>query len=210
VRRRLGRALPAALAIALLAGAVVAQVGGGFDLSWNTVDGGGATFSTGGGFAVGGTAGQPDAGQHTGGPFGLVGGFWGVGQRAVAAATPTPTPTAVGTLAPTATPTPPAAVEENEDKPRKLTEEQRRQKERSNAGSEEDERVEGNVIAVHCDRTPPEIVIVNRDGEVTLRLVRGAASLCQSARPGMYLTSDNAEKHHEQLYDVFDFSAKGG
>jgi len=46
------------------------------DLSWHTIDGGGATFSSGGGFRIGATIGQPDAGVLTGGEFELVGGFW--------------------------------------------------------------------------------------------------------------------------------------
>jgi hypothetical protein len=62
-----------ALAIALAAPAALAQ---SFDLSWYTIDGGGAMFSTGGVFELGGTIGQPDAGVMTGGPFELVGGFW--------------------------------------------------------------------------------------------------------------------------------------
>jgi len=61
----------------LLSVPALAQSGGGYDLSWNTVDGGGATFSTGGGYALGGTVGQPDAGTLTGGGYTLVGGFWG-------------------------------------------------------------------------------------------------------------------------------------
>ena len=48
-------------------------------MSWWTVDGGGATFSTGGDFSLGGTIGQHDAGAMTGGSFELVGGFWPVG-----------------------------------------------------------------------------------------------------------------------------------
>ena len=48
----------------------------GYDLSWWTADGGGGTWSSGGGLALGGTAGQPDAGDHTGGPYSLQGGFW--------------------------------------------------------------------------------------------------------------------------------------
>lgn len=52
------------------------------DLNWHTIDGGGATFSTGGTFQVGGTIGQPDASSFTtpmsGGTFSLVGGFWPV------------------------------------------------------------------------------------------------------------------------------------
>jgi hypothetical protein len=44
----------------LLASVVFAQSGGGYDLSWSTVDGGGATSSAGGPYVLGGTAGQPD------------------------------------------------------------------------------------------------------------------------------------------------------
>jgi hypothetical protein len=45
-------------------------------LPWWTVDGGGATFSTGGGYTLGGTIGQPDAGVLTGDGYILGGGFW--------------------------------------------------------------------------------------------------------------------------------------
>jgi hypothetical protein len=56
-----------------LAPAALAQ----YDLNWYTFDGGGATFSTGGTFELGGTIGQPDAGGPlSGGTFDLVGGFW--------------------------------------------------------------------------------------------------------------------------------------
>jgi hypothetical protein len=66
------------VALLLLAGvAVHAQVGGDHDLTWSTVDGGGATFSTGSGYSLGGTTGQPDAGAMTGGVYTLAGGFWG-------------------------------------------------------------------------------------------------------------------------------------
>ncbi len=61
---------------ALFCGAVQAQSGGGYDLTWNTVDGGGATFSSGGVYSLGGTAGQPDAGNHAGGVYSQSGGFW--------------------------------------------------------------------------------------------------------------------------------------
>jgi hypothetical protein len=49
----------------------------GYDLSWYTIDGGGATFSVGGSYSLGGTIGQPDAGSMGGGSYQLVGGFWG-------------------------------------------------------------------------------------------------------------------------------------
>jgi len=57
----------------------LAQSGGGYDLTWNTVDSGGATFSTGGNYSLGGTIGQPDAGVLSGGDYTLAGGFWGGG-----------------------------------------------------------------------------------------------------------------------------------
>ena len=70
------------LAVALLvmlvgvASAVYAQTGGGYDLTWSTIDGGGAMFSTGGGYSLGGTIGQPDMGALSGGGYALNGGFW--------------------------------------------------------------------------------------------------------------------------------------
>ena len=66
----------------LLVSPVLAQSGGNYDLSWSTVDGGGGTFSTGGVYSLGGTAGQPDAGLATGGVYTLGGGFWGGGTVA--------------------------------------------------------------------------------------------------------------------------------
>jgi hypothetical protein len=70
-----------ALVLLLLAGVALvwAQAGGGYDLTWNTVDGGGGTFSSGGGYTLGGTAGQPDAGVLSGGGYTLGGGFWAGG-----------------------------------------------------------------------------------------------------------------------------------
>ena len=54
-----------------------AQSGGGYDLTWWTIDSGGVTFATGGSFDLGGTVGQPDASNAlTGGAFSLTGGFW--------------------------------------------------------------------------------------------------------------------------------------
>ncbi len=69
------------LAVALLLGAatgaaVHAQSGGGYDLTWWTVDGGGEAVE-GGGMTLRGTAGQPEAGPAlSGGGYTLVGGFW--------------------------------------------------------------------------------------------------------------------------------------
>ena len=57
---------------------VLAQSGGGYDLTWNTTDSGGGA-SSGGAYSLGGTVGQPDAGAMTGGVYSLVGGFWSGG-----------------------------------------------------------------------------------------------------------------------------------
>ena len=54
-----------------------------YTLSWWTVDGGGGTFSTGGGYSLGGTAGQPDAGVLSGDGYTLGGGFWRGGALAL-------------------------------------------------------------------------------------------------------------------------------
>ena len=78
MNRRKTFALCAALLCALLvAGGVSAMSRASYDLSWWTVDGGGATFSEGGGYELSGTIGQPDAGPVLeGGNYRLVGGFW--------------------------------------------------------------------------------------------------------------------------------------
>jgi hypothetical protein len=69
--------LLAAVGAALMAAPALAQTGGGYDLTWSTVDCGGQTNPSGGGtFAVAGTAGQPDAGTMSGGGFVIIGGFW--------------------------------------------------------------------------------------------------------------------------------------
>jgi len=60
------------------------QSGGGFDLTWSTIDGGGAMNSAGGALSLSGTIGQPDASSlstpMTGGTFELTGGFWPITQ----------------------------------------------------------------------------------------------------------------------------------
>ena len=71
------RLLLLAALFSLLASVARAQSGGGYDLSWSTIDGGGTTWSEGGGYSLGGTVGQPDAGVLSGGNYTLAGGFWG-------------------------------------------------------------------------------------------------------------------------------------
>jgi hypothetical protein len=90
--------LLAAIGILLFYSLILAN--GGYSLSWYTVDGGGATFLTGGSYSLGSTAGQPDAAASSGGSYSLNGGFW-----AGAAITATPSPTNTPTRTPTATAT---------------------------------------------------------------------------------------------------------
>ena len=78
-QRKASTRLLAACLVFLAAVPVLAQSGGGYDLSWSTVDGGGGTLSAGGTYSLGGTAGQPDAGLMTGATYTLAGGFWGGG-----------------------------------------------------------------------------------------------------------------------------------
>lgn len=59
---------------------VLAQSGGGYDLSWNSIDCGGETFITGGGYTLGCTSGQADAGPLSGSGYELYAGFWTAAQ----------------------------------------------------------------------------------------------------------------------------------
>lgn len=61
--------------IILLVISVASIADGQYELSWSTIDGGGGT-SSGGGYTLIGTIGQPDAGVVAGGDFALMGGFW--------------------------------------------------------------------------------------------------------------------------------------
>ena len=59
----------------LIAVPILAQTGGGYDLTWSSIDGGGGTSSS-GGYTMSGTTGQFDAGRTSGGDYTLVSGFW--------------------------------------------------------------------------------------------------------------------------------------
>ena len=48
----------------------------GYEISWYTIDGGGAQNLIGGSYTLSGTIGQPDAGSQSGGSYTLNGGFW--------------------------------------------------------------------------------------------------------------------------------------
>jgi len=54
--------------------------GGNFEITWSTIDGGGGK-SSGDGYMVIGTIGQPDAGEMSGGDYRVHGGFWPRGPQ---------------------------------------------------------------------------------------------------------------------------------
>ena len=64
------------LVLVLLLSVPVVQAQEGYTLDWWTVDGGGTTVLSVTGYALGGTIGQPDTGQLSGGGYTLDGGFW--------------------------------------------------------------------------------------------------------------------------------------
>ena len=81
------------VALTILMGASLARADGGFEITWYTVDGGGATFSAGDGYTLGGTIGQPDAGgPQTADGYTLQGGFWGAALEGEAASPAEPVP----------------------------------------------------------------------------------------------------------------------
>jgi hypothetical protein len=58
---------------------LAAQTGGGYDLTWNVMGGGGDKgHDDGGVYSLRGTIGQPAVGVLTGGSYSLTGGFWAV------------------------------------------------------------------------------------------------------------------------------------
>jgi len=68
--------IAAGMWLLLLYGSSAAQTGGNYDLSWNRIASGGTVTAVGGIYAMGGTAGQSEAGVHSGGLYVLEAGFW--------------------------------------------------------------------------------------------------------------------------------------
>lgn len=72
----------AVLVVLALVAPALAQTGGGYDLTWSTIDGGGGEL-TGGEYTLAGTVGQPEPGALTGGPYIAEGGFWAMFSETV-------------------------------------------------------------------------------------------------------------------------------
>ena len=76
--RRIAVAIAFAIIALSLASSALAQTGGNYDLTWSTVDGGGAA-TVGGPYELAGTVGQFDAASTlSGGNYALEGGFWSI------------------------------------------------------------------------------------------------------------------------------------
>src|SRR3954468_13894612 len=107
--RRHARALAGLVALLLVgAGAALAQSGGGFDLSWNRIAGGGGdgTSPT---YSIQGIIGQSAAGTMSGPTYSIEGGFMVAlqpGPTATSTATPTATATSTAIAPATSTGTP--------------------------------------------------------------------------------------------------------
>jgi hypothetical protein len=78
--KRLIHLSPIVLAL-LIVSIAEAQTGGGYDLSWSTIDSGGGS-SGGSGYTLDGTIGQSDADALNGSGYTLSGGFWYGAQTA--------------------------------------------------------------------------------------------------------------------------------
>jgi len=76
MKTKLHTVFASVLVLGTLALATSLSLSQSFRIDWSTIDGGGGT-STGGGYSLSGTIGQPDAGAMSGGGFTLSGGFWG-------------------------------------------------------------------------------------------------------------------------------------
>lgn len=63
-------------AVTLATSPARAQSGGSYAIDWSNLSAGGALFSTGGDYRLGGTLGQVDGGTLSGGDYDLMGGFW--------------------------------------------------------------------------------------------------------------------------------------
>lgn len=77
MKRRYGCICLLSLLLIASAPTALAQYGGGYELTWTTVDAGGGTV-TGGAYSLDSTIGQAEAGASaSGGAYSLSGGVWG-------------------------------------------------------------------------------------------------------------------------------------
>ncbi|MGE3271932.1 MAG: S8 family serine peptidase [Chloroflexota bacterium] len=139
---------------------------------------------------------------------------YGAGKLALGAV-----PTGGGTLPPVSVVIPPTVTvseaqtgypqtsqyypEDDVDKPRHLTDDERRQRAATNRSGSDDVHTEGNVLEVNCTAETPYLIIGMRDGDQTVRLHHSAREQCGSVSVGSYVSADGV-KEHEQLFDADD------
>ncbi|MFN8525070.1 MAG: right-handed parallel beta-helix repeat-containing protein [Chloroflexota bacterium] len=90
---------------------------------------------------------------------------------------------------------------DEKEKTRKLTQEQKQQKERTNTASLDDYRIEGNVIETRMSEDPPVMLLGTRDGLVHVRLLKDAKQGVGWIKPGQYVSAEG-EKVDEQHFDA--------
>jgi hypothetical protein len=116
-----------------------------------------------------------------------------------ATTTATVTLTGTATVTPTATPTPSTSLTSpnKDDSPRKLTSEQRQQRQLTNRSNKDDVHTEGDVVEVHLDGEPPYVVIGMRDGLQHVTLACG--DRCPTIRVGDYLEAEGTKQDEQQF-----------
>jgi hypothetical protein len=99
-------------------------------------------------------------------------------------------------------PPPPASGEfeddTKKDKERRVTSQQKLQKDRTNTGSEEDERTEGDIIAIDETAKPPTVTIATRDGLQTVVML--CRDSCDKPVLGRYLKAWGWKEHEGLFY----------
>ena len=116
------------------------------------------------------------------------------------------------------------ANDEDEDDEPKLTKEQRKQRERTNAGNLDNEKTEGNVVGVRCSSSDPKlevkrgfiskpnetpyVLIGNEDGVQQVVFIKGVKSACKNIDVGDYLEAEGAKEHEQLFYADHDIEIR--
>jgi len=116
------------------------------------------------------------------------------------------------------------ANDEEEDDEPKLTKEQRKQRERTNAGNLDNEKTEGNVVGIRCSSSDPEpkvkrgfiskpnempyVLIGTQDGVQQVVFTKGVKSRCKELHVGDYLEAEGAKEHEQLFYADHDIDIR--
>jgi hypothetical protein len=116
------------------------------------------------------------------------------------------------------------ANDEDEDDKPKLTKEQKKQRERTNAGNLDNEKTEGNVVGVRCSSSDPEpkvrrgfiskpnetpyALIGTQDGVQQVVFTKGVKSKCKEIAVGDYLEAEGSKEHEQLFYADHDIDIR--